>query len=186
MLRFARSFIRHPIATGALAPSSTRLAREMVSWIDWSKVTTCSEFGPGTGAFTGSIIESMNGGTRFFAVELNKQFATTMAEKFPDLETVCRSVVDIREICRERGISSIDCIVCGLPWAAFPSQLQHDLIDAILSCLSNGGYFCTFAYVQGKMLPAGIRSGQRMIQGSRTPPSHVVPFPSRSGLAEPA
>jgi hypothetical protein len=34
--------------------------------------------------------------------------------------------------------------------------------------------------------PAGIVPGQRMMHGSRTPPSHVVPLPSRSGPALPA
>ena len=133
MFRFLQSFIRHPIATGAIAPSSAHLACEMVNWIDWSEVATCVELGPGTGALTGSILRSMNTNTRFFAVELNGQFAATMAEKFPDVETVCRSVADIQEICRERSISGIDSIICGLPWAAFPSQLQRSLIDAINS-----------------------------------------------------
>ncbi len=34
--------------------------------------------------------------------------------------------------------------------------------------------------------PARMRPGQRMMQGTRTPPSHSVPLPSRSGPAEPA
>ena len=37
----------------------------------------------------------------------------------------------------------------------------------------------------GQMDPALIPFGQRMMQGTRTPPSHVVPLPSRSGPAEP-
>ena len=32
----------------------------------------------------------------------------------------------------------------------------------------------------------GIFSGQRIMQGTRTPPSHAVALPSRKGLAEPA
>ena len=33
--------------------------------------------------------------------------------------------------------------------------------------------------------PAGICPGQRATNGTRTPPSHTVPFPSRSGPALP-
>jgi hypothetical protein len=33
--------------------------------------------------------------------------------------------------------------------------------------------------------PAGICPGQRMMQGTRWPPSKVVPLPSRNGPAEP-
>ena len=36
------------------------------------------------------------------------------------------------------------------------------------------------------VVPAGISPGQRMMQGTRTPPSQQVPLPSRSGPAEPA
>ena len=35
-------------------------------------------------------------------------------------------------------------------------------------------------------VPAGIRPGQRATKGTPTPPSKDVPFPSRSGAAEPA
>jgi phospholipid N-methyltransferase len=157
MMRFLSSFLRHPIATGAIAPSSVHLAREMVNWIDWNQVDTCVEFGPGTGAFTPSILSSMNDGTHFFTVELNAEFAATMAQKFPDVDTLCRSVADIDAICDERRVSKVDCVICGLPWAAFSSELQHTLMDALLSRISENGYFCTFAYLQGTMLPAGMR-----------------------------
>lgn len=157
MTRFLSAFLRHPIATGAIAPSSRRLAREMVSWVDWDRVKVCVEFGPGTGAFTPGILESMRAGTRFLAVELNERFAAMMATKFPQVETLCRSVADIEEICDQRGIAQIDCIICGLPWAGFSADLQRCLMNAVLSRLSPGGHFATFAYLQGTLLPAGIR-----------------------------
>ncbi len=157
MARFFSSFLRHPIATGAIAPSSPQLARQMVAWVDWANVATCVEFGPGTGAFTQSILDALGDGARFFAVELNEQFADIMTRKFPGVETVCRSVDAIDEICRERGVQKIDCIICGLPWAGFSAELQHCLMQAVLSRMSEGGYFATFAYLQGTILPAGMR-----------------------------
>ncbi len=157
MSRFFSSFLRHPIATGAIAPSSVRLAKEMVNWIDWDRVRVCVEFGPGTGACTPTILDAMRPGTRFLAIELNNDFAGIMARKLPAVETINRSVEDIEEICEERGIASIDCIICGLPWAAFSADLQHRLMNAVLSRMSAGGYFATFAYLQGTILPAGIR-----------------------------
>ncbi len=157
MRRFLSEFVFHPVTTGAIAPSSRRLAREMVSWVDWDRVDVCVEFGPGTGAFTGSILESLRPGARFLAVELNPQFAALMARRFPRVETVCRSVADIEPICTERGIGRIDCIICGLPWASFAADLQRCLMNAVLSRLAPGGCFATFAYLQGTWLPAGMR-----------------------------
>ena len=60
MLRFLSTFLRHPVATGAIAPSSQYLAQQMVGWIDWQRVTTCVEFGPGTGAFTPNILDCLH------------------------------------------------------------------------------------------------------------------------------
>jgi len=157
MTRFLSAFLRHPIATGAIAPSSAHLAREMVCWVDWNSVNVCAEFGPGTGAFTPAILASLRPGARFLAVELNAQFAATMASRFPHVETLCRSVAEIDAICDERGIQQIDCIICGLPWAAFSAELQHDMMRAVLARLSAGGHFATFAYLQGTLLPAGVR-----------------------------
>ncbi len=165
MMRFLSSFLRHPVATGAVAPSSYYLAQEMVRWVAWSDVATCVEFGPGTGAFTPTILKVVREGTRFFAVELNESFADTMAKRFPEVETVCRSVEEIADICDEREVSRIDCIICGLPWAGFSAQLQQTLMKAVLSRLSDGGYFATFAYLQGTLLPAGIRF-RRLLQES--------------------
>ena len=94
---------------------------------------------------------------RFFAVELNTEFAQVMQTKFPHVETVCQSVAEIDQICDARQVTQIDCILCGLPWAAFSTELQNSLMSAVLSRLSPGGYFCTFAYLQGTLLPAGMR-----------------------------
>ena len=157
MSRFFSSFLRHPVAIGAVAPSSVHLAQEMVNWVNWNDVKVCVEFGPGTGACTPTILNSMKEGTRFFAIELNEDFAEIMTSTFPDVETINRSVADIEEICEERGVANIDCIICGLPWAAFTADLQHCLMKAVLSRMSDGGYFATFAYLQGAILPAGIR-----------------------------
>ena len=193
MLRFLLSFIRHPVTTGAVAPSSIRLAREMVDWIDWDKVATCVEFGPGTGAFTPSILGSLRPAARFFTVELNPEFAEQMQRRFPQVTTICGSVVDIERICDQQKMAKIDCIICGLPWAAFARRLQQQLMQAVLARMSDDGYFCTFAYLQGTWLPAGMRFKKLLhasfesVQCSRTvwrnvPPAFVYQcrFPKRA------
>ena len=85
-----------------------------------------------------------------------------MSQAFPQVETICRSVADIEQICDERGVERIDCIICGLPWAAFPADLQTTLLRAVLARMSEGGCFATFAYLQGTILPAGLRFNKRL------------------------
>lgn len=56
---------------------------------------------------------------------------------------------------RERGLDAADTIISGLPWAVFPDHLQRSLLTEIYAALKSKGRFCTFAYLQGLLLPAG-------------------------------
>jgi phospholipid N-methyltransferase len=159
---FFGEFLRQPGGVGAIASSSSYLAREMVDWFDWPRIRTVVEYGPGTGAFTHAILSRKAAGTRFFAVELNDRFVRVMRRRFPEVKIHHRSATDIQDICREEGVDHIDAIICGLPWASFPEQLQTDITDAMLRVLAPTGQFATFAYLQGLLLPAGQRFRRRL------------------------
>ena len=154
--RFLSEFIARPRQIGAIAPSSSRLAREMVRWFDWENIRTIVEYGPGTGAFTGAIRAAMAPGTRFVTIELSASLASILRERFPDVRVHQDSVQNVRAICEQEGIEEVDAIVCGLPWAAFAEQQQRALLDATQAVLSPRAQFATFAYLQGMLLPAGM------------------------------
>jgi len=155
--RFFCEFLLHPVRVGAIAPSSRGLALRMVRWIDWERVNTVVEYGPGAGVFTAEILQCKRPGTEFFAVELDSQFAALLARRFPDLTLLHDSVANIEALCRQQGVSEVDAIVCGLPWAAFSDRDQTAYLDAMMRVLKPGGHFATFAYLQGMILPAARR-----------------------------
>lgn len=155
--RFFRAFLRNAGQVGAVAPSSPELARLMVDWIDWEGVTAAVEFGPGTGVFTEEISRRLPTKADFFAVERDPDLAATTRERLPDVEIVESCVSEVPTLCRERGIDRVDVVLSGLPWAAFPSELQDRLLDAMFEVLPPGGRFATFAYWQGMALPAAQR-----------------------------
>ena len=170
-LSFFRQFLAHPVSTGAISPSSSHLAREMVSWFDWNQVNVVVEFGPGTGVFTSEILRSKRDLTRFFAIERNPDFARHLRERFPRVTTYCDSVAHVARLSAEEGLvgdgagdGAIDAIVCGLPWAAFGAALQDDLLAATVESLRPGGQFATFAYLQGTWLPSGMRFARKLKQ----------------------
>ena len=156
-LRFLRAFLRDPVHTGAIAPSSEGLAQAMTDWIGWGGARTVLELGPGTGVFTAEILRRLPRGARFVAIELNAQFVAQLRHRFPEVEVCQDDVGNLEGICAGRGISGADAILSGLPWAAFPSELQDRCLQAITRVLRLGGEFCTFAYLQGLCLPAGRR-----------------------------
>src|SRR5215831_922962 len=82
-VKFIGTFLRKPIATGAIAPSSRWLADLMTSDMNLDKAKTVVELGPGTGAFTQAIQEKLSPEALFLAIELNPEFADHLKQKFP-------------------------------------------------------------------------------------------------------
>jgi phosphatidylethanolamine/phosphatidyl-N-methylethanolamine N-methyltransferase len=155
--KFFAEFVLHPTKTGAVAPSSQYLARVMVQWIDLPGAKTVLEYGPGTGVFTEHILGRMRPDAQFAAIELNSRLAELFRRRHPQLTLVEDSVANVEEICRRLGLESVDCIVCGLPWASFPESLQTRILDQMMTVMGPGGQFVTFAYLQGLLLPPGRR-----------------------------
>jgi phosphatidylethanolamine/phosphatidyl-N-methylethanolamine N-methyltransferase len=162
-LSFFLEFLRHPFATGAIAPSSRFLARAMVTDMDLGNASVVVEYGPGTGAFTGAILQELKPGARYFAVEQNAAMVAHFRKRFPHVQVFENSVADMEAIVRAAGSGPVDCILCGLPWASFGDELQDRLLGATLSVLREGGRFATFAYVHGALLlPSGRSFGRKL------------------------
>lgn len=159
---FLKTFLQRPGQVGAIAPSSPALARMMVDWIDWSTARSVVEYGPGTGVFTEQILTRLHDDAQFFAIERSPDLCAVVRRRCPQADVALDTVEHVQQLCSQRGIQSVDAVLCGLPWAAFPAPLQQRCLDALLSVLRPGGQFVTFAYWQGLMLPAGRRFRARL------------------------
>ncbi len=167
MRRFIREFLVRPKMVGAIAPSSRGLARRMVDGLELSKARAVVEFGPGTGSFTAEILSHLAPGTRFFVVERSPEMARAIRERFPAVRLYEDSAGNIEALCRLEGIEpgQVDCIVSGLPFAAFPPELQNEIISAAIRVLRPGGRFVTFAYYIAHLKQAG-RSFRGLLERS--------------------
>lgn len=161
-LTFLREFLRSPGTVGAVAPSSPLLAREMVLQADVASAVAVVEFGSGTGPFTREIVATLRPSARFVAIERNPALARVLQEQLPGVRVHQDSVENLASILRETGIEQVDCILSGLPWAAFSEDLQDRLLDVACANLAPGGRFVTFAYLQGLLLPAGRRFARKI------------------------
>ncbi len=155
--RFLLHFLKDPKATGAIAPSSRYLAARMIEDMRLDQAKAVVEIGPGTGAFTGAIIDAVPRDARVIAVELNAVFARQLAERFPRIDVINGSAEYVGKHLEERAVDAADAIVCSLPWAGFPLDLQQRLMKAIVDALRPGGRFATFAYLHATWLPKARR-----------------------------
>ena len=148
-------FLKKPMTTGAVCSSSQGLARMLVSGIDLEHAASAAELGPGTGAVTGAILNTMSSTGRFFAVELNSDIISAFQARFPQVTIYNDSAANLPDLLRRENMDALDVVISGLPWAIFPDDLQKAILDAVTQSLKPGGVFTTFAYLQGVILPSG-------------------------------
>ena len=152
---FLKEFLRKPKSTGAILPSSKVLAHCITPENILKKSSTIIEIGCGTGIFTKYIVDKKNNNARFFAIDKNKHFINKTKKLLPDADIIHGSVHVIKKYMDERKWKSCDLIISGLPFAAFNKKEQMAILSLIYDVLSEKGYFLTFAYTFGTILPSG-------------------------------
>ena len=97
---FFRQFRTQFQTTGAIAPSSRRLARAMTRYVaSERRPARILEVGPGTGAVTRQIVTLLKADDRLDMVELNEAFAGRLEQRFqsePSFQAGRRPVADPR------------------------------------------------------------------------------------------
>ena len=152
---FFKEYIRNRKTIGAVVPSSPALARRITEAADVSNAGRVLELGPGTGALTAAIADSLPRRSEYLGIELNGDFAARLRLRFPDLQFANAAAQDFDFDAMMAPDERFDVIISGLPWASFPCALQRAILDRVLPRLAPGGRFATFAYWGFHKLPAG-------------------------------
>jgi len=161
-LRFLWEFLKNPFATGAIAPSSRHLARMITSGIGLAKAKTIVELGAGTGVFTRCIIQKARADAQILLFECNPSMASMLLENIPGVDVVVDSAANLGKHLEEHGMTEVDCVVCGLPWASFSGKLQDCILNPLVANLASGGRFATFMYVHASWFPSARRFRARL------------------------
>lgn len=169
MLIFTK-FLKSPRTIGAVSPSSRALARMMVAELPEDAAVTVVELGPGTGAFTGAIVDRIGPDARFLAVDIEPDFVDKIRQRWPSVECVCASAESLERLAVDRGLTPVDHIISGLPFASLPMAMTRQILEAIEHTLRPGGTFTTFQYVHGYGMPHGRLFREQMSEIMGTPP----------------
>ena len=156
-VEFFKQFMRYPGLICAVTESCGELAELITDAAELSQASMVVEFGSGTGVFTEKILEKTAEDARAFSLEINADFVKATQRRCPKAVVYYDSAANVVQYLKEFGVEKCDRIICGLPWACFPEEMQDQLLDTISDILEPGGRFLTFAYVHGLFLPAGRR-----------------------------
>jgi phosphatidylethanolamine/phosphatidyl-N-methylethanolamine N-methyltransferase len=149
-MSITREFLRHPMLTGAIAPSSPRLAGTMTAGLGLERATSVVELGPGTGVFTDAVLALLRSEARLTAFEINPRLASSLRARFPQVDVVTGPAETL-------PVEKVDVVVSGLPWTAMTADRQQRILDAVTAALAPNGRFTTFAYAHTAWTPPARR-----------------------------
>ncbi len=142
----AAEFLKSPTMVGSSFPASHWLINRMLHGIDWSRVTTMLEYGPGTGAFTAAILTRLPPHARLIAIDTSASFTDHLTSAIPDqrLHVVNGSAADVQHIMASHGLSRADCIISGLPFSTLEPEAATQIVDRSAQLLCPDGVFMAY------------------------------------------
>lgn len=176
---FLLEYIKNPRNVGAVAPSSSHLARKMVESIDFEHAECIVEYGPGTGVFTEKLLARAEEDTKIILFEINKEFYEELVKLYGHKRNVVilnRSAEDIKDVMNKYGIAKVDYIVSGLPFTSLPKEISENILKNTKDVLGDHGKFITFQYsmVKKKLFEKFFPSIRTKRTLANIPPAYVL------------
>lgn len=151
---FLAEWFRAPLGVGAIAPSSSFLAKAMTKGIS-ERSCPVIELGPGTGIFTKALLNRGITADKVAVIECGTTFAENLRTKFPSVHVIQADAADIDQRSPFKP-GTVKVVVCGLPLLSMPDSKVQQIIEASFKCLEEGGEFRLFTYGHRCPIPKPI------------------------------
>ena len=145
-LRFLRALIARPRGVGAVAPSSSALARAVAAQIDLARPGPVLELGPGTGALTRGILARGIPPERLTLIEYDPDLAKLLAAQFPGVTVIRGDAFDLEASLGTRAAQPYAAIVSGIPLLNYQPEKRRALLDASFARMEPGAPVIQFSY----------------------------------------
>ena len=145
---FFWQWLKNPLRTAAVAPSSAELAAAMVAELP-DDVRRVIELGGGTGAITVALLDAGIRGDDLLVLELNEELHAHLHLRFPKVRVVLGDARSLPALAGDNGYLAAgpaDAIVSGLGLLSMPPALQRDILEAAFDCLRPDGVLVQFTY----------------------------------------
>ncbi|MEO7658277.1 MAG: hypothetical protein ABIV48_01575 [Pyrinomonadaceae bacterium] len=156
-LQFLQAFLKNPLKVGAIAPSSSELAAEMLQGIHPDDHNVVLELGVGTGAITKFLRGIIPSKDSYLGLELDHELVTTLNKNYPDMNIICGNAADAYSIHKESGLGKVRYVVCCLPFVSLPREISECVLTEIQKFMDEGCELRIFQYAHGYYLPPAIK-----------------------------
>lgn len=138
---FIVEWIKSPLVTASVIPSSTRLAKKMVQGLDPASDLVI-ELGPGTGVFTNQLLAAGISEASLVLVELNHTFAGKLRKKYPEATVINGAAEALPRL----QLRKADAVVSGLPLLSMRDKQIETIVSGVFEVMQPGGVLVQFTY----------------------------------------
>ncbi len=156
-LQFLQAFLKNPLKVGAIAPSSSELAIQMLRGIEPDPNNIVLELGVGTGAITKFIRDELPSRESYLGLELDEHLVSTLNKNYPDMNIICGNAADAYSIHKDSGLGKVRYLVCCLPFVSLPKEISEKVLLEIQKFMDEGCELRIFQYAHGYFLPPAIK-----------------------------
>ncbi len=145
-IHFLKTHFKQPSVNASLTPSSRRLARAMVAWIDFSNIDSIIELGPGTWVFTKVLLEKAKPGTKIICIDFEQSYLDMLHQKYGNsLILECTSATLVDEVAKKHNILRPSLVISWLPHYTLSDE-HWNVMDTIVKWTAQGTIFRGFSY----------------------------------------
>jgi phosphatidylethanolamine/phosphatidyl-N-methylethanolamine N-methyltransferase len=155
-VRFIRSWLEKPLATGAVAPSGRLLARTMAAYVDADTAGPVIELGPGTGPVTEALVAQGVDPARLVLVEFNPTFCRLLRLRYPAATVVQGDAYGLRRLLGSLVRQPAAAVVSGLPLFTKPLKTRLRLMCDAFALMVPGAPFVQFTYAMVPPIPKAL------------------------------
>jgi len=139
---FFKEWVRAPLVTASIVPSSRFLSRAMARGVNPD--TKCViELGPGTGVITRCLLDHGVAEESLVLVEINHFFANQLRKKFPRARVIHGSAERLQDLHFEH---LPEAAVSGIPFMSMTNARVRAILESVFSCMAPGGKYIQFTY----------------------------------------
>lgn len=184
MWTFFRQWLRKPLSTAAVSPSSRYLAKRMVAALPTGSRRVI-ELGGGTGTFTRALLGHGIALDDLLVIEFNPNLHAYLQKRFPGLAVVqadARALGQVEAVRDFAAKAPVDAVVSGLGLLSMSRPTQTAILEGAFDLLGDNGVFVQFTYgplapVAGEVMRRlGLRVQRHGFTLLNIPPASVFVF----------
>ncbi len=145
--RFLAAWVRHPIAMGAVAPSSKAYCDMMVRHATTHLDGPILELGPGLGVVTKAMLRAGIDPERITSIEYDRDFARQLRQRFPKVNVIAGDGFDLDTTLRSRRDERFAAILFAIPITQFPQPKRQAIFKDYVARLMPGANITQLSYM---------------------------------------